>query len=284
MNSERTQPVSSPPATSAALASPGLEDRLRGAGFREVTLAAERLRQLFAPPQPDTVWQVVFPTLLVCLADSAQPDHTLLNFERFVHNVPDRAALWQTLGTNPRGIEILIRLFIGSQFLTDILLCNPGYLDRLMEQKRLADLKSVQQLYIEAQGAQLGISDPEAQLDALRRFQRWELLRIGLCDFFGLFDLRRVTTQLSLLADALTRACLTHSCADSDPSEEGFCVIAMGKLGGEELNYSSDIDLLFLAENNSSTHWRIGQKLIKALTGVSAVSPANPQAWSTSEQ
>lgn len=270
MTPERAQPVSSPDSAPPSLAPPALEERLRAAGFREVSQAAERLRQLFAPPQPEPVWQVVFPTLLVCLGDSAQPDHTLLNFERFVHNVPDRAALWQTLATNPRGIEILIRLFIGSQFLTDILLCNPGYLDRLMEQKRLADLKSVQQLYIEAQGAQLGISDPEAQLDALRRFQRWELLRIGLCDFFGLFDLRRVTTQLSLLADALTRACLTHACADSDPSEEGFCVIAMGKLGGEELNYSSDIDLLFLAENNSSTHWRIGQKLIKALTGVSA--------------
>ncbi|HBH52603.1 MAG TPA: glutamine synthetase adenylyltransferase [Planctomycetaceae bacterium] len=270
MTSERAQPVPSRDPALPTLDSPGLEERLASAGFRDVSTAAERLRQLFAPPPSADLLQVVVPTLLVCLSDSAQPDHVLLNFERFVHNVPDREALWKTLAANPRGIEILIRLFIGSQFLTDILLCNPGYLDRLMEQKRLADLKSVQQLYIEAQGAMLGITDPELQLDALRRFQRWELLRIGLCDFFGLFDLRRVTTQLSLLADALTRACLTHACSDSDPSEEGFCVIAMGKLGGEELNYSSDIDLLFVAANNSSTHWRIGQKLIKALTGVSA--------------
>ncbi|RPI75121.1 MAG: glutamine synthetase adenylyltransferase, partial [Planctomycetaceae bacterium] len=146
----------------------------------------------------------------------------------------------------------------------------PGYLDRLLQQKRLADLKSVQQLYIEAQGTQMKLTNPEEQLDELRRFQRWELLRIGVCDFFGLFDLRRVTVQLSLLADALTRSCLSHAYAESGISPQGFCVIAMGKLGGEELNYSSDIDLLFLAESSSSVHWRIGQRLIKALTGASA--------------
>ena len=58
-----------------------------------------------------------------------------------------------------RGIEILVRLFVGSQFLTEIMLCNPGYLDRLTQHKRLAELKSVQQLYIEAQGTQIGLKD-----------------------------------------------------------------------------------------------------------------------------
>src|SRR5262249_43078066 len=119
------------------------------------------------------------------------------------------------------------------------------------------------------QGAILGVTDPEDQLNALRRFQRWELLRIGTCDFFGLLDLRRVTVQLSLLADAMTRACLSHAYRESDVPEQGLAVIALGKLGGEELNYSSDIDLLFLAESNSAAHWRVGQKLIRGLTGPS---------------
>ncbi|MCY2966367.1 MAG: glutamine synthetase adenylyltransferase [Planctomycetota bacterium] len=249
---------------------PRVIDSLRPVGFRELPAARDRLRLCLTGAGDPVACAAVLPTLLLSISDAAQPDHTLLNFERFVQSVPDRPKLFQTLAANPRGIEILIRLFVGSQFLTDILLCNPGYLDRLMEQKRLADLKSVQQLYIEAQGVLRGITDPELQIDALRRFQRWELLRIGVCDFFGLLDLRRVTVQLSLLADALTRACLTHAYGDSGGTEEGFCVIAMGKLGGEELNYSSDIDLLFLSGNNSSSHWRVGQKLIKALTGVSA--------------
>ncbi|MFM8289677.1 MAG: hypothetical protein ACKOGA_23555, partial [Planctomycetaceae bacterium] len=239
-------------------------------GFREPDAAADRLRRTVVQATDPATADALLPTLLLCLADAPQPDHTLLNFERLVQNIPQPEGLFQSLAANPRGIEILLRLFVGSQFLSDILLTNPGYLDRLTEQRRLADFKSVQQLYIEAQAELVGIDDPDAQLDALRRFQRWELLRIGVCDFFGLFDFRRVTVQLSLLADALTRACLTHSYADLGLSPQGFCVIAMGKLGGEELNYSSDIDLLFLAEGNSSVYWRLGQRLIKALTGISA--------------
>jgi len=250
------------------------DERLRGfltqAGFREPPSATDRLRRTVVQATDRATVGDVLPTLLLCLADSAQPDHTLLNFERLVQNVPQPAGLLKMLAANPRGIEILLRLFVGSQFLSDILLTNPGYLDRLTEQRRLADFKSVQQLYIEAQAELVGVDDPDAQLDALRRFQRWELLRIGVCDFFGLFDFRRVTVQLSLLADALTRACLAHSYAEVGLSAQGFCVIAMGKLGGEELNYSSDIDLLFLAEGNSSVYWRLGQRLIKALTGISA--------------
>ena len=239
-------------------------------GFRDPDAAAERLRRTVVQATDPATADALLPTLLLCLADAPQPDHTLLNFERLVQNIPRPEGLFEALAANPRGIEILLRLFVGSQFLSDILLTNPRYLDRLTEQRRLADFKSVQQLYIEAQAELVGIEDPDAQLDALRRFQRWELLRIGVCDFFGLFDFRRVTVQLSLLADALTRACLSHSYADLGLSPQGFCVIAMGKLGGEELNYSSDIDLLFLAEGNSSIYWRLGQRLIKALTGISA--------------
>jgi glutamate-ammonia-ligase adenylyltransferase len=239
-------------------------------GFRDPRGAVTRLRQIAGDDGPRSLLAGSLPVLLLALSDTAQPDLALINFERFVQSVPDRAALFQELAGNPRAVEILVRLFVGSQFLTEIVLCNPGYLDRLTQHKRLAELKSVQQLVIEAQGTTLGIADAEEQLDALRRFQRWELLRIGICDFFGLLDLRRVTVQLSLLADALTRSCLARAASESEKAGEGFAVIAMGKLGGEELNYSSDIDLIFLADSNSPAHWRMGQQLIKGLTGVSA--------------
>src|SRR5262249_14822514 len=121
------------------------------------------------------------------------------------------------------------------------------------------------------EGVMIGIDDPEEQPNALRRFQRWELLRIGTCDFFGLLDLRRVTVQLSLLADALVQACLNHAYAQSPVSPQGLAIIAMDKLCGEELNYSSDIDLIFLADTSSPSHWRVGQRLIKALTSMSEV-------------
>jgi len=238
-------------------------------GFADRAAAFERLTRTAGTGASRELLADCLPTLLLALSDTAQPDHALVNFERFVQSVPDRAVLFHQLRDNPRTVEILVRLFVGSQFLTEILLCSPWHLERLAQHKRLAELKSVQQLHIEAEGAMLGIDDPDEQLNALRRFQRWELLRIGICDFFGLLDLRRVTVQLSLLADALVQSCLNHAYAQSGVSPSGFVVIAMGKLGGEELNYSSDIDLLFLADSNSPAHWRIGQRLIKALTSVS---------------
>jgi glutamate-ammonia-ligase adenylyltransferase len=242
---------------------------LEPVGFADSGAAFERLARIGGAGESRRLLANCLPTLLVTLSDTAQPDHALINFERFAQSVPDRAALFRDLQENPRTVEILVRLFVGSQFLTEILLSSPGHLDRLAQHKRLAELKSVQQLRIEAQGSMLGIDEPDEQLNALRRFQRWELLRIGICDFFGLLDLRRVTVQLSLLADALVETCVNHAYAQSGISPQGFAVIAMGKLGGEELNYSSDIDLQFLADTSSPAHWRIGQRLIKALTTMS---------------
>jgi [glutamine synthetase] adenylyltransferase / [glutamine synthetase]-adenylyl-L-tyrosine phosphorylase len=244
---------------------------LEPVGFGNLRLARERLVRLAADEAGKELLAAVLPALLLNLSDTAQPDHALLNFERFGQTVPDRHKFLAFLRDHPRAVEILVRLFVGSQFLTEILLCNPEYLERLTQHKRLADLKSVQQLHIEAQGVLMGLRERDEQLNALRRFQRWELLRIGVCDFFGLLDLRRVTVQLSLLADALVQSCLGQACADTEVSSDGLAIIAMGKLGGEELNYSSDIDLLFVASGGSGMHWRVGQRLIKALTDVSDV-------------
>ncbi|MCA9095669.1 MAG: glutamine synthetase adenylyltransferase, partial [Planctomycetaceae bacterium] len=88
---------------------------------------------------------------------------------------------------------------------------------------------------------------------------------IGACDSFGLINLRAVTVQLSLLTDAMAQACLAIAAERTDTDPEGFCVLAMGKLGGEELNYSSDIDLIFLAKEDSGRFWSLGQKLIRGL-------------------
>lgn len=257
------------PILSSGASETRVEALLAPVGFADWRTARERLQRIGGDEIGCQLLGDCLPTLLLALSDTAQPDQALVNFERFAQCVPDRNELFRFLREHPRAVEILVRLFVGSQFLTEILLTNPGYLERLTQHKRLADLKSLQQLYIEAQGATIGIDDPEEQLNALRRFQRWELLRIGICDFFGLLDLRRVTVQLSLLADALVQSCLHQVYAASGGTPKGFVVIAMGKLGGEELNYSSDIDLLFLADANSQAHWRVGQKLIKGLTGVS---------------
>src|SRR5207302_4162496 len=96
----------------------------------------------------------------------------------------------------------------------------------------------------------------DARMNALRRFKYRQLLRIGARDLLGDADLAVTTEELSHLADA----CLAQSTADAlgeararfgapldaDGRETSLAVIGMGKLGGDELNYSSDIDLMFV--------------------------------------
>jgi [glutamine synthetase] adenylyltransferase / [glutamine synthetase]-adenylyl-L-tyrosine phosphorylase len=239
---------------------------LRTVGFADWALALRRLREIGRDDASRQALAGVLPLLLIALSDAATPDASLLNFERYVQCVADRTELLRYLASKPRAVEILVKLFVGSQFLTEILLRNPDYLEKLTNHKRLADFKSRAHFVAEAQEATLAAPTIEARLDALRRYQRWELLRIGACDAFGLFDLKSVTVQLSLLADSLVQTCLSIYSADLELGDSGFAVVAMGKLGGEELNYSSDIDLIFLAESDAARFWTLGQRLIKALT------------------
>jgi glutamate-ammonia-ligase adenylyltransferase len=106
------------------------------------------------------------------------------------------------------------------------------------------------------------------KLDALRRFQRLEMLRIGACDLFDLFDLPTATAQLSNLADVLVEACLEIAATQAGAKPSDLLVIGMGKLGGQELNYSSDIDLLFLAKDPSAQVTHMAERLIDALARV----------------
>ncbi len=238
---------------------------LRTVGFHDCPAAHERLLGICTDRACRRALSECLPMLLLALSDAATPDGSLINFGRYVGSVVDRTELFRYLSSNPRAVEILIKLFVGSQFLTEILLRNPDYLGRLTRHKRLAEFKSQQQFYEEASqpvDRERTITD---RLAALRRYQHWELLRIGACDSFGLFDLKSVTIQLSLLADSLVQLCLRLLADELSVPLDGFVVLAFGKLGGEELNYSSDIDLVFLAELDAERFWSLGQRLIRAL-------------------
>jgi glutamate-ammonia-ligase adenylyltransferase len=241
------------------------EALLSPAGFADWRAANRCLLRLAEDPQVRSELAELLPHLLTTLAGAANPNRVLVNLERFVHSAVDSLATFCYLAGNPRAAEILVTLFAGSQFLTEILLCNPEYFERLMALRELAQHKSVEEFCADLTGFQ-GLGP----LDALRRFQRWELLRIGTCDLLGLFDLPAATAQLSNLADCLVRACLDIASAQSNTSADGFAVIALGKLGGQELNYSSDIDLLFVAQANAHTYQRLGERLIEALARVTA--------------
>ena len=165
----------------------------------------------------------------------------------------------------PRSLEVLARLACGSPFLTQTLLDQPEALRELTTERRTAAMKSREEFVAEAEAAISGCADPEQKLAALRCFQKREILRIGMCDAFGLLDLKFVTLQISLLADSMVRICLRIACTEHGSDRSPFCVIALGKHGGEELNYSSDIDLILIGRSDQQAA-KIARGLIVGLS------------------
>ena len=273
--------------------SPQVDHLLASIGFIDHAAAIRCVRRLSTQPG----FPEILSHLLQALAVAADPDRVLVEFERLAQAYPGKSGLFIYLADHPRAIDILVAIFSSSQFLTEILLRTPDRLERLLDLKDLSRPKTTSQLIRTARqgltslktsdgcslsaGCSLSLSAVPDQVDALRRFQRQELLRIGACDLLALLDLPATTGQLSNLADALVQVSLDIAFELSRADVflcpvlichalENFAVIAMGKLGGQELNYSSDIDLLFIARANPSEYIRLGERLIEILARVTA--------------
>ena len=191
-----------------------------------------------------TSFPIIEPHLQTALASAADPGRSIIYLERLLESADE--SLLPALIKNPRVIESLVTIFSGSQFLTEIILRNPTHVNLLQHRNLLTQRKSTATIHMEALKI-INETNADQKLDALRRYQRGEILRIGASDLLDLYDLRTVTRQLSKLASGLVRACLDLASQQSGISGDDFVVIAMGKHGAEELNYSSDIDLLFVA-------------------------------------
>ncbi len=207
----------------------------------------------------------IFSYLLSALGSSADPERSLVNFERFLDSYGPNLFL-ELLG-NPRVIEILVTLFSASAFLTEILLRTPDAFELLKDRQALTEHKAVEQFQNEAVSAATPGETEDEKLDALRRYQRRQLLRVGISDFLGLFDLRTVLSQLSRLSIGLVRTCLSLAAQHTGISPNGFAVLALGKLGGRELNYSSDIDLIFVAKRNPDDYLSLAEQFIRNIAG-----------------
>ncbi|APZ91459.1 hypothetical protein [Fuerstiella marisgermanici] len=214
-----------------------------------------------APEEP--LW---YATLLRILQESPSPDLALRTVDEFVRKSDSADDAFGLFEKTPRSLEVLARLSCGSPFLTQCVLSQPATLRELTTERRTADMKSREDFRKEASEAIRNCSTTTEKLTELRSYQKREILRIGMCDAFGLFDLKFVTLQISLLADAMVQECLAIACEDRGLSAPPFSVLALGKHGGEELNYSSDIDLILIAENPDGTAQRIARTLIDGLS------------------
>jgi len=197
----------------------------------------------------------------VLLVSSADPDGAVHYLASLKQKKPDD---FQRLVRLPSGLQNLITVFSNSHFLSDEILQNPQWLEQLGELSRALPAEEYKACLEEFLAAQTA-GTPMALSLAL--FRRQQVLRILLRDVQGFCGLSEITEELSNLADAIldvsyerirvelaARHGVPRYVDQNGQSREcGMSVIALGKLGGRELNYSSDIDLMFVYTANGDT-------------------------------
>jgi glutamate-ammonia-ligase adenylyltransferase len=191
---------------------------------------------------------------------SADPTMALTNLERFVAAVPSVEATLRALAENPSTTEILLEVFSTSQYFSEVLIRDPGLLDWLPKSAERRDRRALE---AELWSSIVSLPDDESRTLAIRRFRRRESLRIGYNDIVRGSPLEIITEDISNLAEACIEAAVRLARTRAETrfgtpltlrgSPARFVVLGLGKLGGEELNYSSDIDLIFLYDEDGQT-------------------------------
>jgi len=207
------------------------------------------------------------PNLLVQLRDNPQPSLALERILNIVDRILRRSAYVALLNENPPALEKLIKLCESSAFLAEQISRFPLLLDELLDARIFSPLLSASELTgeLDRRFARLGDVDSEQRIETLGQFQRASLFRIAVADFSGSLPIMKVSDRLTDLAELVLREAFEIAYADlvekhGEPAHyengvrrvAGFGVIAYGKLGGIELSYSSDLDLVFLHESGNA--------------------------------
>jgi glutamate-ammonia-ligase adenylyltransferase len=235
-------------------------------GLTDPRKALELVRSLAGNGVSDADLSPLFPILRDGLRESPDPDRSLQSFVRWFAAVGSPFSHLQSLLRHPVSLRIFCLVTGGSQYFADLLVRNPEYFEILANPGVRGGTKSVEQFARELTSLTRVCQRIELKRDALRRWKAREMLRIGVRDLIGLSEMPQTAHEFSNLADACIQQALDiarfalplapEPASDNSTRSETqvaasasylpFTVIGMGKLGGQELNYSSDIDLIFM--------------------------------------
>ncbi len=201
----------------------------------------------------------LMPALLAELVTQPQPAALFERLQRLLGQIATRTAYLQLLVENPGALGQLLRLCAANALIAQQLARYPLLLDELLDPAQLYHPTPLQEYRDELRQYLLRVpeEDVEQQMEALRQFKQIQLLKISAADIAGALPLMQVSDHLTWLAEAIIEEVVNQAwsqvsarygvpphCARS--GERGFAVIGYGKLGGIELGYGSDLDLVFL--------------------------------------
>ena len=247
---------------------PVITKQLAKVGFANPERAYEHLLAVrdgesFSPPSPKRlkVMRTLGPALIAEIAQSGAPDQALFNLASFSHGIGGRTGFLTLLAEKPETMRLLITLFADSQFLTDLFLKRPELIDTLIRVDLTRIDKAKDDMLAELRYNFAAIDGIEDKLNALRRYRNEEFIRIGLHDLGGSIEFLNVLRQLSDLAEACVQVALDLTLVELSDKfgavpNGRFAVLGGGKIGAREIDYNSDLDLVFIYEagEEAQTH------------------------------
>ncbi|NOT54010.1 MAG: bifunctional [glutamate--ammonia ligase]-adenylyl-L-tyrosine phosphorylase/[glutamate--ammonia-ligase] adenylyltransferase, partial [Deltaproteobacteria bacterium] len=235
--------------------------RLQKWGFRNLPESYEHLKLLHdgpahspASPKRRKLLYDLAPLLFAEISHAADPDQALASMATLVASIGARSSFLSLLRENPSTLRTLIGLFGASEYLTRIFLRHPELLDNLVRTDLVRVHKDGAAMRADLDARLAEVEEFEDQLDILRRYRTEEFLRVGINDSNRLLDVTEASAQLSMLAETclvgaydVARTALLKQ-LDLTALPGRLVIVGMGKLGARELNYNSDLDLIFLYE------------------------------------
>jgi len=263
---------------------PGILGRL--SGFRQSTVVKA------LPTRGRAKLRQLMPPLIEAAAQSEDPDVTLDRLLQLIAAIVRRTAYLDLLLENPLALSQLVRLVSESSWVVSQLIRQPLLLDELLDPRRLYSPLHGSELVSELHTllASVADGDIEQEMERLRQFAQGNRLRVAAADIVGAIPLMVVSDYLTGIAEVTLEHVQRSAWRDLlnkhgrpgglEGMDNGFAVIGYGKLGGIELGYASDLDLVFLhgsADVNAMTegkrsvpndvfYARMGQRLVHMLT------------------
>ena len=223
---------------------------------------------------------LLVPALARGAAALAAPEEALERLLRVVSAIGGRSAYFALLNENPAALERFVTLCGGSEFLAGQVAVHPLLLDDLIDPRVMESPPGREELAVELEERLAGVEpgDLEATMDALRNFQRAAVFRVAVADLTGRLPVMKVSDQLTWIAEVLLEACMRVArddaeqrhgrplCGDSADALQPchMAVIGYGKLGGIELGYGSDLDLVFVHDARGELQHTEGPAVIEA--------------------
>lgn len=231
--------------------------------------------------------EVFLPLLCATAAVRPDPDLALTRSLPFVRAVCRRSAYLVLLQENPRALEHLLTLVGASAWVAARLTARPELVDELLHESTLYNAPSRDELQslVRQQLLRIPEEDLEAQMGALSRTKDGFTLRVAASELTGTLPIMKVSDYLTFLAEvmleqavAVARAELVQRYGEPISEHAGFAVMAYGKLGGIELSYGSDLDLVFVFDgaegetagpkviDNTRFYTRLAQRVVHVLS------------------